>query len=131
MEHKWHPDCFVCVTCSSKFKVASGKIEFFYNWDGLQICGNCANTLSEPCGGGCGENITPRTEGGFITALDKKWHQQCFVCNACRANFTDGQFKLSDARPGIPYCDQCIGFFLSTDEESTVPDDLVAPTPTE
>jgi len=125
MEHKWHPECFVCSTCRSAFKVVSGSIQFFFNGD-LPICGDCADTQGTPCGG-CKESMTPKTPGGFVTALGKKWHPQCFVCDACKASFSDGNFKMSDARPGIPYCEACVGFFLSTDEESTVPTDLVAP----
>lgn len=48
----------------------------------------------------CGKPLGPKR----VTALDKKWHPECFVCQKCRASLDDGFYE----RRGLPYCDKCI-----------------------
>ena len=43
-------------------------------------------------------------EGAVTTAIDKKWHADCFRCEACRGHFADGRFL---AHSGRPYHKEC------------------------
>ncbi|XP_055344787.1 transforming growth factor beta-1-induced transcript 1 protein-like [Paramacrobiotus metropolitanus] len=49
---------------------------------------------------GCSKPI----KGSCLTALEKSWHPQCFVCNGCRKEFTEKSFHTRDDKP---YCDAC------------------------
>ena len=48
----------------------------------------------------CGKEVT----GTVVTALDKKWHDDCFVCGGCRAKLVGQTFHNRD---GTPYCVNC------------------------
>jgi len=48
----------------------------------------------------CGKALT----GGIICALDKKWHEGCFVCAHCAKPFAGAKFIDKD---GLPYHSAC------------------------
>jgi len=70
---KYHPDHFRCNSCKDKL---TGKI---FTYQENPICEGCYNKLLTFCGA-CKRPIF----GQSIRALDKKWHQECFVCSQCR-----------------------------------------------
>ncbi|OWA50773.1 putative Transforming growth factor beta-1-induced transcript 1 protein [Hypsibius exemplaris] len=39
-----------------------------------------------------------------ISAMEKSWHPECFVCAGCRKNFTEKTFHTRNEQP---YCDGC------------------------
>lgn len=40
----------------------------------------------------------------FITALEAKWHEDCFSCKGCRVPFLEPKFYNAG---GFPYCAEC------------------------
>eukprot|EP01105_Mastigella_eilhardi_P017890 TRINITY_DN4122_c0_g3_i1.p1 TRINITY_DN4122_c0_g3~~TRINITY_DN4122_c0_g3_i1.p1 ORF type:complete len:1055 (+),score=298.38 TRINITY_DN4122_c0_g3_i1:34-3198(+) len=54
-----------------------------------------------PCAA-CGQRIDSAVGG--VKALNKSWHQQCFVCNACKQPLLGGSFVNKEGRP---YCKAC------------------------
>jgi len=73
----YHPDHFTCTKCDARF---SGG--FNVN-DGNPYCQTCYNSIFMPSCAGCGETIEGITE--WISALEKNWHNGCFVCSTCKA----------------------------------------------
>ena len=92
---KYHPDHFVCVTCEKPLGTSS-----FYETDGQPNCEQCYNNIYCPMCGFCGKAITDRC----VTAMNKKWHVSCFVCNSCCNPFQNGAFYEKN---GMPYCNNC------------------------
>jgi len=106
MDKKWHPECFVCHVC--KGNLADG----FFERDNRPICGPCkkqataaapqpaqATAPSDMCPS-CNKPLGPKR----VSAMDKKWHPECFVCQKCRAGLDDGFYE----RKGLPYCGTCV-----------------------
>lgn len=109
----WHREHFNCATCSKPF--ADGK---FFESDGLPycqdhyhakrgtVCGKC-----HKCVGGRGLKMVFLSHGTFfrnidgmcISALEKKWHQECFVCTKCKG-VLKGQVMMSE---DLVYCAPC------------------------
>jgi len=99
---KFHPDHFVCASCENPLGTAS-----FYEIDGLPNCEQCYNNIYCPMCGFCGKPIPDRC----VTAMNKKWHIDCFVCNSCCNPFPGGSFFEKN---GMPYCKNCYqGTFTS------------------
>lgn len=94
MGKHFHPDHFRCRECKQPVKTA-GKI---YTYQDSPICEGCYSKLVSICCS-CSKQIT----GQVIRALDKKWHQDCFVCQSCRASLQDKCFNKN----GMPYCENC------------------------
>ncbi|VEL33666.1 unnamed protein product [Protopolystoma xenopodis] len=44
------------------------------------------------------------TAGAILTALEKKWHQECFVCSGCNAQLHNQSFHCKDE---TPFCVAC------------------------
>lgn len=51
--------------------------------------------------GGCGQEITV---GKILTALEKKWHPDCFKCDDCDGPITGGSFSIKN---DMPICTKC------------------------
>lgn len=52
----------------------------------------------------CSKCNKPITHGSIIRAMQRRWHEECFVCARCGAGFPDDVFN---SRGGRPYCDSC------------------------
>lgn len=92
LNKKWHPDCFVCSTCTQPFPGGS-----FFERDGYPYCSDHFYTSSVPNCGSCNKPV----RGECTNALNQAWHVECFVCQYCRKAFTDGAFF---EHQGKPYC---------------------------
>ena len=72
MNKNWHPDHLRCCECNqpinSVIEEKDGKA--YCHKDYQKLFGICCNKCHEPI-----------LSGGYITALDKPWHVDCFVCN--------------------------------------------------
>ncbi|XP_070557780.1 leupaxin-like [Ptychodera flava] len=86
---KWHPECFECTTCKQNLR---GKM-FFKDAAGKPLC----EKHGAPKCKDCGEPVI----GATVSALNEKWHRECFVCEKCKKQFEDGIFSVKD---GKPYC---------------------------
>lgn len=92
---KYHPDHFLCGQCEAPLGTAN-----FYEVEGKCLCDMCYSNSMCPTCGSCGTKIKERC----ATALNKKWHVSCFVCQQCRAPFPNGAFFEKN---GMPFCKSC------------------------
>ncbi|ORY11860.1 LIM-domain-containing protein [Neocallimastix californiae] len=93
MSKNWHPQHFCCTECHEP--LGNGIIE---EKDGKPYCHKDYQRLF---GIKCSKCNEPILSGGYITALEKPWHVDCFVCNVCNEPFSSTSFYELD---GMPYC---------------------------
>lgn len=92
MGKKFHPSCWKCAGCASELKGP------YFPKNDKPFCEACTKNSAEKCGG-CGEGVV----GGFITALGKSWHPDCFVCSMCKGALAGGFFVVTNQ----PRCGDC------------------------
>lgn len=89
----WHPEHFFCAMCGNFF-----GDDGFHEYEGKPYCrADYYNMFAPKCGGCCKPILT-----NYISALNAKWHPECFVCRECMAPFTHGSFFELN---GLPYCE--------------------------
>uniref|UniRef100_A0A3P9P449 Leupaxin n=1 Tax=Poecilia reticulata TaxID=8081 RepID=A0A3P9P449_POERE len=91
----WHPECFVCADCLKPFSDGC-----FMELDGRPLCTIHFHSRQGTLCGGCGKPIT----GRCVSALDRKFHPEHFVCAFCLRQLSHGIFKEQN---GKPYCTAC------------------------
>ncbi|KAJ8418980.1 hypothetical protein AAFF_G00004790 [Aldrovandia affinis] len=91
----WHPDCFVCTDCLNPFRDGS-----FMELDGRLLCPLHYHSRQGTLCGGCGAPIS----GRCISAMERKFHPEHFVCAFCLRQLSQGVFK---EQSGKPYCSIC------------------------
>ncbi|XP_008291470.1 leupaxin isoform X1 [Stegastes partitus] len=91
----WHPECFVCADCLKPF--TDGR---FMELAGRPLCSLHFHSRQGTLCGSCGEPIT----GRCISALERKFHPEHFVCAFCLRQLSQGIFKEQE---GKPYCSAC------------------------
>eukprot|EP00668_Euglena_longa_P003225 GGOE01003773.1.p1 GENE.GGOE01003773.1~~GGOE01003773.1.p1 ORF type:complete len:419 (-),score=107.86 GGOE01003773.1:502-1758(-) len=91
----WHEDCFTCTACGLPIRDAkyAKKAEAPYHADCLaqeqgDFCAKCLRTIL----------------GTVTTALDRKWHMECFTCGRCGRPIID---KCFAAIGDVPYHSAC------------------------
>lgn len=89
----WHPEHFFCAMCNNFF-----GDEGFHEFEGKPYCRPDYYNMFAPKCGGCLKPILTN----YISALNKQWHPECFVCRECGSPFTNGSFFELD---GQPYCE--------------------------
>ncbi|RUS72871.1 hypothetical protein EGW08_019377 [Elysia chlorotica] len=89
----WHPEHFFCAQCGRPF----GE-EDFHEKNGQAYCREDYFAMFAPKCGGCALPIMEN----YISALNRQWHPECFVCWDCRAQFGAGSFFDYE---GLPYCE--------------------------
>eukprot|EP00118_Oscarella_pearsei_P008667 m.45952 g.45952 ORF g.45952 m.45952 type:complete len:533 (+) comp33647_c0_seq6:78-1676(+) len=93
MGKTWHPDHFFCHHCSQPFGTA-----VFHEKDGEAYCEKDFYELFAPKCGACSKPIM----SGFVSAINQQFHQECFVCWACKQSFAGGNFFEFERKP---YCE--------------------------
>ena len=93
----YHEECFKCSACKNNLSGVPFSLK-----ENLPICKTCNqnNSESNDSCGTCGKNIT----GEYLTAINLKYHPDCFVCFNCKSNIKSGYGK----RGNKPYCPPCI-----------------------
>uniref|UniRef100_A0A8C7LY02 Leupaxin n=1 Tax=Oncorhynchus mykiss TaxID=8022 RepID=A0A8C7LY02_ONCMY len=91
----WHPNCFVCSDCLKSFPDGC-----FLELDGRPLCSLHFHSRQDTLCGGCGEPIS----GCCISAMERKFHPEHFVCAFCLRKLSQGEFK---EQAGKPYCSAC------------------------
>lgn len=91
----WHPECFVCRECFTPFINGS-----FFDHDGQPYCESHYHERRGSLCSGCQKPIT----GRCITAMNKKFHPEHFVCAFCLKQLNKGTFKEQNDKP---YCHVC------------------------
>lgn len=89
----WHPEHFFCSMCGNFF-----GDDGFHEHQGKPYCRADYYNIFAPKCGGCMKPILTN----YISALNAKWHPECFVCGECMAPFTHGSFFELE---GLPYCE--------------------------
>ncbi|BFZ04528.1 hypothetical protein BsWGS_07566 [Bradybaena similaris] len=93
LEKMWHPEHFFCAQCGRLF----GE-EDFHEKNGKAYCREDYFQMFAPKCGGCALPIMEN----YISALNRQWHPECFVCWDCRNPFGAGSFFDYE---GLPYCE--------------------------
>nr|XP_046248482.1 leupaxin [Scatophagus argus] len=91
----WHSECFVCSDCLKPFTGGC-----FMELDGRPLCSLHFHSRQGTLCGSCSEPIT----GRCISALNRKFHPEHFVCAFCLRQLSQGIFK---EQKGKPYCSAC------------------------
>ncbi|XP_047442101.1 leupaxin [Mugil cephalus] len=93
----WHPECFVCADCLMPFPDGSFMVlderplcSLHYHTRQGTLCGSCCEPIMGPC----------------ISALNRKFHPEHFVCAFCLKQLKQGVVK---EQKGKPYCSACFG----------------------
>lgn len=95
LNRAYHPEHFVCGNCQVPLGTSN-----FYEQDGVPNCESCYQGLFCSRCAHCDEPIT----GRCVTALNKKWHADHFICGQCLGPFPGGTFFEKEGRP---YCEAC------------------------
>ncbi|KAK3084907.1 hypothetical protein FSP39_021178 [Pinctada imbricata] len=93
LDMTWHPDHFFCAQCGNPF-----GDDGFHEKDGKAYCRICYLEMFAPRCGGCGKPILDN----YISALNRHWHPECFVCRECHMPFGGRSFFDHE---GQPYCE--------------------------
>ncbi|XP_013384961.1 leupaxin isoform X2 [Lingula anatina] len=93
LDRTWHPEHFFCAQCGRPFDE-----DGFHEKDGKAFCREDYFEMFAPKCGGCNRPIMDN----YISALNRQWHPECFVCRDCHASFGGGSFFDHE---GMPYCE--------------------------
>ncbi|XP_053177947.1 leupaxin isoform X2 [Scomber japonicus] len=91
----WHSECFVCSDCLQPFPDGC-----FMEMNGRPLCSKDFHSRQGTLCGSCNEPII----GRCISALERKFHPEHFICAFCLRQLSQGIFKEQD---GKPYCTPC------------------------
>eukprot|EP00808_Paulinella_micropora_P017534 g7909.t1 len=105
-----------CVKCGTKREAATAQPTASAD-GGSVTCGNCGAAIpggkkfclecgvaNQAVGGncaGCGKSLS---QGAVITAMQKQYHKDCFVCGDCAKPVTAASYTV---KAGKPWCDAC------------------------
>jgi len=91
----FHPEHFTCDHCNMELGT-----ENFFEREGKPFCENDYHTLFSPRCDHCNGAILDKC----VSALDRTWHPEHFVCYDCNSPFGDDGFHEKD---GQAYCKNC------------------------
>lgn len=91
----YDPDCFKCYTCNT---ILAGQA-YLIGPDNQCYCETDYYKLYNPKCATCNETII----GNYLTALNNKYHADCFVCIVCKQPFNDNVYHTHNKSP---YCTQ-------------------------
>ncbi|PRP77483.1 Paxillin [Planoprotostelium fungivorum] len=74
----FHSACLKCGTCSGPLNQGAVRVV-----GGKMTCSKCAPDVPTAITGECA-GCDQALSGGYVTALNKKWHSQCFACGVCK-----------------------------------------------
>jgi len=86
----WHPEHFCCAHCGDEL----GHRNFFER-SGRAYCENDYHNLFSPRCAYCNGPIKDKC----VTAMDKTWHPEHFICAHCGKEFGDEGYHERDGRP--------------------------------
>jgi transcription elongation factor Elf1 len=90
----WHKEHYACKSCS---KSLVGDEKAVLRKDDL-YCAEHAATIPQTFGtcAACDDDIST----AYVDAMDRRWHQECFVCTACGTDLKNNYVPYE----GMPYC---------------------------
>eukprot|EP01134_Creolimax_fragrantissima_P003228 CFRG3228T1 len=89
----WHKEHFFCSQCGVTFPDG-----VFFEQDGKAYCQDDYYGMFAPHCGGCSKSVMD----ACLTAIDRSWHPECFVCYTCKGIFSDGKFFEHETKA---YCE--------------------------
>jgi len=93
--YTWHPEHFTCAKCNMELGTSN-----FFERDGKAYCERDYHLLFSPQCARCNGPILDKC----ISALDKTWHPECFLCFGCGKQLgEEGFHEKGDAA----YCKTC------------------------
>lgn len=92
MSQLWHPEHFVCQHCRETIGTKT-----FFERDGLPYCERDFHLLFSPRCAACNGPILDKC----VTAMDRTWHPEHFICSSCGHQLADEAFHEKD---GYIYC---------------------------
>ncbi|KAI2809505.1 hypothetical protein BLOT_000654 [Blomia tropicalis] len=93
----WHPEHFTCQHCN---KIMADDPDGYHEHEGKGYCRPCYIELFAPYCRGCNKPIVDKI---CVTALNSKYHQDCFVCRDCSCPLKNGNYFEFE---GEPYCEE-------------------------
>uniref|UniRef100_UPI00398F3BDD leupaxin-like isoform X2 n=1 Tax=Pristiophorus japonicus TaxID=55135 RepID=UPI00398F3BDD len=93
LDKTWHPEHFFCAHCGDKF----GN-DGYHEKDGKPYCRKDYFNMFAPKCGSCDRPVLDN----YLSALNRVWHPECFVCRDCFSSFAGASFFEDD---GMPYCE--------------------------
>ncbi|XP_027202989.2 uncharacterized protein LOC113796898 isoform X2 [Dermatophagoides pteronyssinus] len=93
----WHPEHFTCAHCN---KAMSDDPDGYHEHDSKGYCRPCYIELFAPYCRGCNKPIVDKI---CVTALNSKYHTDCFVCRDCGCALKNGNYFEFE---GEPYCEE-------------------------
>jgi len=109
----WHSEHFVCSHCFSAFP--NGK---FYEYDSKPYCKDDYILLFGEFCDSCQGLII----GNCISALNKKWHPEHFICTKCHISLTSVPFVEKHT---LPYCKICAETILQYSEYNDIKSKII------
>lgn len=101
-EDHYHPECFKCSMCATGL---NGKPYVLHD-DGKFYCEEDYAIAIRPKCAHCEETLL----GDYITAMDRDWHEDHFLCSDCGASLESAFFVFQ----AHPYCAPCHAKKLTT-----------------
>ena len=89
----YHPHCFLCSACKTPLGT-----DGFYTIDGKPYCKSDAIAAKRARPPQCASCTKIIDQGVVISALDQKWHEDCFNCIVCNVNVSSC-FYGKDGKP--------------------------------
>ncbi|MCJ1441298.1 MAG: hypothetical protein MMC23_001784 [Stictis urceolatum] len=98
---EWHVGHFFCAECGDPFDQNTPFVEK----DGYAWCVGCHTRKFAGKCAGCKRPV----DGVVVNAMEREWHEGCFVCCACGGDFGDGRFFVNQNGElrGLPVCVRC------------------------
>ncbi|KAI7685937.1 Paxillin [Sarcoptes scabiei] len=93
----WHPEHFTCAHCN---KPMSDDPDGYHEHESKGYCRPCYIELFAPYCRGCNKPIVDKI---CVTALNSKYHTDCFVCRDCGCALKNGNYFEFE---GEPYCEE-------------------------
>ena len=98
----WHPACFLCATCGK-------QLADFFECEQRPYCGDHIGAAEEAAWGLTNEKGEPLCgkcelvvdQGTIVSALGKRWHGACFVCERCAC-----PLETYFGAGGKPFCEK-------------------------
>jgi len=91
----FHPACFTCTSCTMELSHKN-----FFERDEKAYCELCYHTQFSPRCAACDGPILDKC----VSALDRTWHPECFVCEECARPFGEDGYHEKE---GKAYCAGC------------------------
>jgi paxillin len=109
LKKTFHKECFCCTLCGQGFRG-----EGYHEHEGKPYCTKDYKANFAPKCNECNRHIMDKC----VSALEAKWHQDCFNCIECRIPVANKSFY---ARDGKPACSKCVTGMDEDDEGEIIP----------